>query len=393
MPDGRTYDISPEWVQLQFEEHSAVQDVYGFSSTKGIITVEGVRYLPAGVPARTLLIFMHPASTQTILPVPRVIAASGFHVLAAGSRYTRNDTALSMEKILRDLGAYVRHAREVWNYENVVLAGWSGGGSLMTFYQAQAERPTITETPAGDPIDIAGMRLIPANGVIFHAAHNSRATVLRDMIDPSVIDESNPDIRDIELDLYDPRNPNQPPYTQDYLARFRAAQIDRIARRTQWVKQMLEHFRHVGGIENERGFITHRTMADPRYLDLGIDPNDRKLRMSFLGEPETVNVAAAGLARFATLRSWLSQWSPEDTNVDAERNVKEISVPFMAIRNTGDDAVLGPQIERVYEAAGSASKIMHEVQGANHYYANQPDQLRLAIGMYRDWMEAHRFLG
>src|SRR5271155_179001 len=215
----KTFKVQPEWVQLQFEEQSAVQDVYGFSSTKGIITVEGVRYLPNN-PSKTLIIYMHPASTQTIVTTPKTMAAYGFHVLAAGSRYTRNDTTLIMEKILRDLGAYVRHAKEVWAYQKIILAGWSGGGSLMTFYQSQAERVTITQTPAGDPIDVAGFGLIPADGIIFHAAHVSRAAILLDSMDPSVLDENDPSIRDTELDLYNPNNPNKPPYSAEFIARF-----------------------------------------------------------------------------------------------------------------------------------------------------------------------------
>src|SRR6266702_4302546 len=196
-----TFEIHSEWVQLQFEESSVVQDVYGFSSTKGVITLEGVRYIPKGRSSKTLIIFMHPASTQTILAIPRMMARFGMHILAAGSRYTRNDTTLIMEKVLRDLGAYVRHAKEVWGYDKIVLVGWSGGGSLAMLYQAQAEKPTITSTPAGDPIDVAGFGLIPADGVIFHAAHISRASILLDFIDPSILDESNPDIRDLELDI------------------------------------------------------------------------------------------------------------------------------------------------------------------------------------------------
>ena len=35
--------------------------------------------------------------------------------------------------------------------------------------------------------------------------------------------EATPDDRDVELDLYDPRNPHRAPYTAAYVARFRAA--------------------------------------------------------------------------------------------------------------------------------------------------------------------------
>ncbi|MEK5764996.1 alpha/beta hydrolase, partial [Acinetobacter junii] len=84
------------------------------------------------------------ASTLQLLPVPRAMAATGAHVLCAGSRYQRNDTALIMEKVFLDLSAYIRHAKQVWGYRHVVLVGWSGGGALAVSYQAEAEDPRIT---------------------------------------------------------------------------------------------------------------------------------------------------------------------------------------------------------------------------------------------------------
>ena len=227
--------VSSEWVHLQYAEESAFREVYGFASAHGMINLEGIRYLPKGRPSQTLFVYMHPASTLQLLPVPRAMAARGAHVLCAGSRYARNDTALIMEKVVLDLGAWVRHAKESWGYEHVVLAGWSGGGSLTLLYQAEAERNTITHTPAGDPVDFTGANLIPADALTFQAAHVSRAVMLAEMIDPSVRNEDDPDDRDIELDLYDPRNPNKPPYSPQYIARFREAQLARMRKRTRWV--------------------------------------------------------------------------------------------------------------------------------------------------------------
>jgi dienelactone hydrolase len=76
-----------------------------------------------------------------------------------------------MEKVVFDLGVYIRHAKEEMGYEKIVLVGWSGGGSLSLFYQSQAENPTITATPAGDPYDLTETNLIGADGVVFIAAH------------------------------------------------------------------------------------------------------------------------------------------------------------------------------------------------------------------------------
>jgi hypothetical protein len=63
-------------------------------------------------------------------------------------------------------------------YEKVILVGWSGGGSLSLFYQAEAEAPSITATPAGDAVDLTQAGLEPADGVIFIAANLSRAETL-----------------------------------------------------------------------------------------------------------------------------------------------------------------------------------------------------------------------
>ena len=94
---------------------------------------------------------MHPIGGTQYLPLPTALARAGLHVISCNSRYPRNDTALIIEKVALDLGACVRHAREKFGYERVILGGWSGGGSLSMFYQSQAESPTVTSTPAGDP--------------------------------------------------------------------------------------------------------------------------------------------------------------------------------------------------------------------------------------------------
>jgi hypothetical protein len=147
------------WLHLQYEEKSTFVETYGFAGNQGMVNLEGILIRPKGQPSSTLLIFMHPTSTLQLLPVPRAAARHGAHVLCAASRYAKNDAALIMEKVILDLGAYVRHAKEVLGYQKVVIVGWSGGGSLALFYQSQAENPTIVSTPAGDPIDIAGAGL------------------------------------------------------------------------------------------------------------------------------------------------------------------------------------------------------------------------------------------
>ncbi|OVZ63241.1 MULTISPECIES: alpha/beta hydrolase [unclassified Pigmentiphaga] len=388
--DSPLHDTQAEWVHVEFPEQAAFKSVYGFAGSLGTIHLEGVRYVPKGVKSRTLLVFMHPATTLQLLPMPRALAARGLHVLCAGSRYARNDSALIMENVAVDLGAYIRHARETWGYEKIVLMGWSGGGSLSLFYQSQAERPTITHTPAGDPCAITTAGLIPADAMIFQAAHVSRAVTFADWIDPSVVDENDPDRRDPELDLYHPDR--KPPYSAEFLARFRAAQLARIRRRTAWVKETLETLKKRGGKEMERGFVTHRTMAEPRFLDGAIDPNDRPIGTCFMGVPETANNGPIGLARFSTLRSWLSQWSPDDTNAHGEKCAAGIHVPLLAIEHSADDAVPQPHTRRIFDAAASADKSMTVIRGANHYFVGQPEHLQQAGDLCMDWLRQRGLL-
>jgi dienelactone hydrolase len=386
----RKFELAPEWVSVVYTEKTGPQqEVYGYAEANRI-GVEGVRFLPKGRPSKTLVVYMHPAATFTRLPVPRALAQAGLHVLCAESRYTRNDTPLVMEKVISDYGAFVRHAREVWGYERIVVSGWSGGGSLTALYQSQAEKPTIVDTPAGDPIHLG--ELIPGDALLFHAAHLSRAEILSEFIDPSVIDESNPDVRRVELDLYDPRNPNWPPYSKDYVAHFRAEQLARVRRRTAYAKEMLEQLRKRGGAETERAMITHRTLADPRFLDGTIDPNDRKVGTSFMGNPEAANVNPAGIARFSTLRAWLSQWSVDDSRAQAAKCAPSITVPVLAIENTADDAVPQPHVGTFLRACASRDKTMKVIQGANHYYAGQDEMLAEVVTTVTDWLEERRLL-
>ena len=372
-----TREVTPEWVHIQYPETAQFREVYGFSGSQGMVNCEGVRFLPQK-PSKTLAVFMHPASTLQLLPVPRALAQAGVHVLCAGSRFARNDTALIMEKVVLDLGAYIRHAKEKWGYEKILLCGWSGGGSLALFYQSQAEKPSMVKN------------LIPADAMIFQAAHLSRAIYLAESIDPSVLDEADPDRRDLELDIYDPRCPNQPPYTPEFIVLFRKKQLERVRRRTAWVKEMLEKLK--GGDEMERGFVTHRTMADLRFLDPAIDPNDRKPGWCYMGKPATANNGPIGLGRFSTLRAWLSQWSIDDSNADGPRCARSISVPLLAIENSADDAVPQPHARIIHDAAGSRDKTFRVIKGATHYYQGQPELLRQAVEVCVGWMNQQRLL-
>ncbi len=377
-----------DYVTVSYRDEAAFVETYGFVGTSGMVMLEGIHMRPAER-ADTVVVMMHPASTLQLLPFPGALAAAGVPVLCAASRYPKNDTALIMEKVVADLGAWVRFARQSLGYEKVVLAGWSGGASLSLLYQAEAQDPQVTETPAGDPYDLKAAGLLPADGLVVIAAHRGRAHTLAEWIDPSVADETDPDRRVSDLDLYSSDNPNQPPYTAEFLETYRSAQLGRVQRITERVEEQLHDLKGAGGAEVERCFITHRTMADPRWLDPAVDPNDRKPRWCYLGQPETVNVGPVGLARFSTLRAWLSQWSIDHARADGQLCLARTNGPQLFVENSADDATPRSDMTGMFEASSSNDKSFHVIEGATHYYQDQPEQLAAAVSATVDWLDSH----
>jgi pimeloyl-ACP methyl ester carboxylesterase len=385
------YEVERIPFHLHWQEKAAFKETYAGALDQ--IVVEGQFLKPKGSTSKTILVFMHPTGTMNLLPMPNALAAAGIPCLTCASRYPHNDSALIMEKVILDLGQYIKYAKEKLGFEKVILAGWSGGGSLSMFYQSQAEKPWIRATPAGDAVDVVGAKLIKADAVLQLAAHVSRAITLTEWLDPSIRDEMNPDDRIVELDLYDPKNPNQPKFADDYVAHFRAAQIARSQKIDNWVKDKLADLKRQGRTNEEYGFVVHGTMADPRWMDPTIEPNDRKgPNWCFMGEPKIVNMMPAGLARFCSLRAWLSQWSYAESRADGPKCARDISVPVLVIQNSADDACTPSHAARLFAGVQHDNKEFHEVKGATHYYIGQPDKMAESVGIVKDWLTRKNLL-
>ncbi len=365
-----------------FDEAAAFKDTYAGEIGKVVLEAH---HLKPEEETDTVVIFSHPIGGGAYLPLPNALARKGIATIYLNTRYRGNDSALSMERACADLGACVRDAKERLGYKRVYLGGWSGGGSLSLFYQAEAQDPQVTQTPAGDGPDLTKLDFIPADGIMLLAAHLSRNRTLTEWMDPSITDESRPFDRDPALNLYDPAGP-QPPYSEEFVAEYRAAQIARNRRITAWVKDELAALRAAGRPNDERCFTVHGTMADPRWLDPLVDPNDRTPGTCMLGDPRVVNDGPVGLARFSTLRSWLSQWSYDDSNADGIRCAERISCPMLVIDNSADDACTPSHSERLRAAAVNCSQTHHVVKGANHYYFGQPELAKEATRLVQDWL-------
>jgi pimeloyl-ACP methyl ester carboxylesterase len=368
---------------------SPLKDVYGGPS--GQVFVECMRIRPDTGAARSVILFSHPIGGGSFLPLVTALAHAGRHVIYCNPRYRGNDTALILEKCLLDLGACIADLKRRFGYEQVIFGGWSGGGSLSLFYQDQAEHPTITHTPAGDAVDIVGAGLQPADAILLLAAHISRSVTMTEWLDPSILDEDRPFTRDVGLNIYDPACPAQPPYDAAFVARFRAAQIARNRRITERTKAALAALRAEGTPDAERPFVVYGTMCDVRWTDPSQDPSDRRPGTCYLGDPRIANDGPVGLGRFTTLRSWLSQWSYDESRANGVVNAKRISCPVLVVNNRADLACTPSHAHRLFEAVASADKELVEIEHADHYYIERRDLLPTAVAAVSSWLDRHGF--
>ena len=367
-----------------------LKEVYG--GPTGQVFVECMRIRPDTGASKTVILFSHPIGGGAFLPLVSALAHAGRHVIYCNPRYRGNDTALIMEKCVLDLGACIADLRTRFGYEKVILGGWSGGGSLSMFYQDQATHPTITATPAGDEVDLVGAKLQPADGVLLLAAHISRSVTMTEWLDPSILDEDKPFERDVELNIHDPACPNQPPYSAEFVARFRAAQIARNRRITARAKAGLAALKAAGAPDAERCFVVQGTMCDVRWLDPAQDPSDRRPGTCYLGDPRIANDGPVGLGRFTTLRSWLSQWSFDESRANGVLNAARIACPALVINNTADLACTPSHAQRLFDALGSKDKSIVHIEQADHYYVERKDLLPKAVAAVGGWLDDRGFV-
>jgi pimeloyl-ACP methyl ester carboxylesterase len=244
----------------------------------------------------------------------------------------------------------------------------------------------VTDPPGGGP-DLTNAGLVPADAIAMFNAHPSRARLCAEWIDPAITDEHQPFERDPKLDMYNADN--GPPFSADFVTRYRAAQLERNRRISAWAERQLRGITaagHFPGGLDDQAFVVQGTTADLRFLDGSIDPSDRAIGVSLWGPPAIANYLPAGIGRSSTLRSWLNQWSLDHTLGDALRWLPAIDVPVMVVQATADPVVVPQMARAMYDAATRAPRGLELIEGATHYFEEQPDLLAEALDRLAAWI-------
>ncbi len=290
------------------------------------------------------------------------IATRGVGFLGWNTRFRGFESSFLLDHALLDIGVGVRWLREVQGVDTVVLLGSSGGGSLMAAYQAQAVDPQVTTMPGIRPA--AGLAdLLPADGLVASAAHPGRPDVLTAWMDAAVVDENDPVATDPRLDLFD--ETNGPPYSADFLARYRSAQVVRNHAITNWAEAELKRVQSAGFAD--RPFTVMRTWADPRMVDPGIEPTKRQPNWCYAGLPVKANRSARGIAAACTLRNWLAMWSLRTAPTRAEPHLARVTCPTLVINAEADTGVFPSDAQRIYDALAGTDKTRLSID-SDHYF-------------------------
>ena len=366
----------------------------------------------------TVVCFMHPkADMSRHYAIPALVDA-GYAAFGQNSRWINNDELCVHETLLLDVAAGIRFLRGR-GFSKIVLVGNSGGGSLYCFYQSQAATAPperLTETPAGDRLDLNQHDLPPADGFIMLAAHLGEGHILMHMIDPSIVDESDPLSCNAALDPYDPENGyRQPPASSEYSANFvtayRQAQRDRVARLDAVARRHLsqrqdarksifaDDFQKLPWDRQATALrqsvvcpymIVYRTEADLRALDVSLDPSDRDAGTLFSYRPDLTNYMEFGFARVSTPRAWLSTWSGHSSNASVLKNAPKVRVPTLVVSYTGDNAIFPADARAAFDALGATDKQLVTVPGDHYGFAvgtQERSGAPLALKQITNWLE------
>jgi hypothetical protein len=341
---------------------------------------QGVYYAPPGARPQVALIATHYNIDFSQHYLADYLARRGLGFLGWNTRFRGDEAHFLLDHALVDIGTGVRWLRETQGVEHVILLGNSGGGSLMAAYQSHAVSPNVVPLPGMRPA--AGLDdLLPADGFIALSAHPGRPDVLTAWLDAAATDEQDVTATDPALDLWNPAN--GPPFAPEFVQRYRAAQVARNQRITDWARAELARLSAAGLWD--RLFTLARTWADPRMLDPALDPSNRTPNWCYLGDPGRANRSTWGIGGSSTLRTWLSMWSLETSQCRAEPHLANVAVPALVVSADADTGVYPSDAAGIHAAIAAADKSLVTMAG-DHYFREPGDARDKVADLLAGWI-------
>ena len=404
----------------------------------------GVLYEPAEPTGRQRIavLVMHSDEDYLTFVTGSELAQRGYTVLCANVM-NKEGILFTQDQKARSVKAAVEYLRSLPSVEKIVLMGHSGGGTLMSAYQAVAENgPRIFR---GDEMIIPypdDEVLPPADGIMLLDSNWGNAAMQLFSLDPAVADEHSGVLLNDEYDLFDPANGYSPEganYSWEFIERYQNAQSARNCTILDYaLNRLLE-------IENGRGcysddepliipgaaqsFFNNKLYAqDPRLMSHTREPhlllhadgsrtvqivpsvrgpeNDRSLTDSFWEG-----------ARFLSIRTYLTSYAVrtgkrfgynedhvwgiewESTYACPPGNMGHVRVPTLVMGMTAGWEYLAS--ETIYNMAAAKDKTIAFVEGATHVFtpprvggkpvSTYGDTVKTLHDFVDEWLSSGRF--
>jgi pimeloyl-ACP methyl ester carboxylesterase len=198
--------------------------------------VKGALYVPDQGTPKVGILVMHEDSNFLVHIACTEFSKRGYAVLCVNGRSDNNEALDTWNELPLDAALGVKYLREQMKLDKVILFAHSGGGPLLSFYQAVAEAgPEICKDPRRVLPCTDELKGLPkADGMVFFDPHPGTAVNLLRSLDPSITREDDPTGVDPALDPYSEANGYNPKgfsrYSAEFQRRYFKAQADRMNR-------------------------------------------------------------------------------------------------------------------------------------------------------------------
>lgn len=404
----------------------------------------GVLYEPVqkNEKQRIAVLVMHSDEDYLLWPTGPELAKRGYTVLNANVMNKEGIIFSQIDK-MQSVKAAVEYLRSLPQVEKIILMGHSGGGTLMSAYQAVAENgPQVFQGPEKIYPYPSNEELPPADGIMLLDSNWGNAVMQLLSLDPAVEDENSGMLINEDLNLFNPVNgfdKNGSTYTDEFIKHFQKSQSIRNIYILEYALSRLMKIEAGEGnyIDDEpliipgsaQGFFNNKLYAqDIRlmsrtqrpHLLLHADGSRTEEIIPSLRQPENpcsfTNSFWEG-ARFLSVKTYLNSYAvrtADDYGFDESHmwgvewestyncppgNVAHIEAPTLVMGMTAGWEFLAS--ETIYDMAASKDKTIAFVEGATHKFTPAVhiekfpgefgDTLKTIHDYVDEWLSAGRF--
>lgn len=404
----------------------------------------GVLYEPVqeNEKQRIAVLVMHSDEDYLLWPTGPELAKRGYTVLNANVMNKEGIIFSQIEKT-QSVKAAVEYLRSLPKVEKVVLMGHSGGGTLMSAYQAVAENgPQVFQGPEKIFPYPSNEELPPADGVMLLDSNWGNAVMQLLSLDPAVEDENSGMLINEELNLFNPANgfdKNGSTYSDEFIKAFQKGQSLRNIYILEYALSRLMKIEAGEGnyLDDEpliipgsaQVFLNNklyaqdiRLMSHTQRPHLLLHPDGSRTEeiiRSLRGpeNPESLTGSFWEGARFLSVKTYLNSYAvrtSDDYGFDEDHlwgvewestyncppgNVAHIKVPMLVMGMTAGWEFLAS--ETIYDMAASEDKTIAFVEGATHkftpakhlekYEGEFGDTMKTLHDYLDEWLSAGRF--